>query len=117
MMMSSMGMRNRILRGLIGVGLAALLGAPLAMAFSRDVVVEVYHDHIRPHSVLLSIGDTVVFVYKDNRPGGVLVLEDGSAQSPPMRRNQSWSRTFWEPGRYRYYMRDRPGVRGSVTVR
>ena len=117
MMMSSMGRRNRILRGLICAGLVALLGAPLAMAFSRDVVVEVYHDHIRPHSVLLSMGDTVVFVYKDNRPGGVLVLYDGSVQSPPMRRNQSWSRTFWEPGQYRYYMRDRPGVRGSVTVR
>jgi len=104
-------------RILICTALMALLAAPFAGAFSRDVVVEVYYDTFRPRSVLLSLGDTVVFVYKDNRPGGVLVLYDGSGQSPPMRRNQSWSRTFWEPGQKQFYMQQRPSLRGSVTVR
>ncbi len=106
-----------MIRTLICTALVALLVAPSAWAFSRDVVVEIYHNTVRPRNVLLSKGDTVVFVYKDDRPGGVLVLFGGSVQSPPMRRNQNWSRTFWDAGKYNYYMLDRPGLRGSVTVR
>ena len=104
-------------RTLLCTALIALLAVPSVGAFSNDVVVEVYYDTFRPRNVLLSVGDTVVFVYKDDQPGGVLMLYDGSDQSPPMRRNQSWSRTFWEPGRKLFYMQQRPSLRGSVTVR
>jgi plastocyanin len=104
-------------RALLCSLLVTLLAAPVADAFSRDVVVQIYSDHVRPRNVLLSKGDTVVFHYRSERPGGVLVLADGSGQSPPMKKNQSWERTFWETRRYEYYMKDRPSLRGRVTVR
>ena len=34
-----------------------------------------------------------------------------------MKKNQSWERSFWEARRYEYYMKDRPSLRGRVTVR
>ena len=95
----------------------ALLAAPLARAFSRDVVVEIYHDTVRPRHVLVSKGDRVIFSYRDKQPGGVLVLFGGSVESPPMQQYQSWERTFYEAGRYNFYMKDRPSLRGSVRVR
>ncbi len=95
----------------------ALLAAPLAQAFSRDVVVEIYHNTVRPRHVLVAKGDTVIFSYRDKTPGGVLVLFGGSVQSPPMQQYQSWERTFYEAGRYNFYMLDRPSLRGSLTVR
>jgi plastocyanin len=97
------------------LGLLALSRSGLAV--SRDVVLEIYHDTFRPRNLLITKGDTVVFRYMDVEPGAVLVLADGSRSSPPLDQYQSWAVTFWQAGRYDFYLSTRPSLRGSIRVR
>jgi hypothetical protein len=53
----------------------------------------------------------------DVEPGAVLVLTDGSRSSPPLDQYQAWAVTFWNPGRYDFYLSTRPSLRGSIRVR
>jgi plastocyanin len=97
--------------------LATLFASRPIAAVSRDVVLEIYHDTFRPRNLLISKGDTVVFRYMDVEPGAVLVLTDGSRSSPPLDQYQAWAVTFWNPGRYDFYLSTRPSLRGSIRVR
>lgn len=95
--------------------LAFALGASPALA--GEVMVQVGHNKLDPAELTVAAGTTVVFHNLDEMPGGhSIVADDGSFQSPPLGKDQSWSHTFSEPGTFAYAIKEHPAAKGAIVV-
>lgn len=93
---------------------AALPGA----AEAEETVVEVRHESLTPPMVTISPDETVVFVNKVRMPGGHrLVADDGSFESPPLKKGDRWSHTFSEPGTHKYRVIEHSSNTGVIIVK
>lgn len=100
----------------LGVSLLLFFLAPVA-ALADDVMVHVGHNRIDPAEVTIRVGDSVVFHNLDEMPGGhTIVADDGSFESPPLAKDQSWTHTFDAPGTVAYHIKEHPGANGLVVV-
>lgn len=105
-------------RRIVRTASAALLALGLALpAAAEEVTVTVGHNRIEPARVSIRAGDTVRFHNVDEMPGGhTIAAQDGSFESPALARDESWSRTFEEPGTYPIQIRQHPKATGEIVV-
>jgi len=105
--------------------IASLRVLPLALALvglaapslAEEVVVKVGHNRLEPAEITVEAGTTVTFLNEDQMPGGhTLVADDGSFESPPLEKGQTWQHTFEEPGVHAYKIEEHPSAVGKVTV-
>ncbi len=90
---------------------------PKSLSDATEGMVEVGHNRLSPNEITIAVGETVTFHNQDEMPGGhTLVADDGSFQSPPLKKGEEWSRTFEKPGTYDYHMRQHPDAKGTITV-
>jgi hypothetical protein len=51
-------------------------------------------------------------------PGGhTVVADDGSFSSPPLAKDQSWSRTFEKPGSVGVHIKEHPAAKARIEVK
>lgn len=100
------------------IALAAALILLLApAAFAGEVTVKLGHNKIDPAEVTVKAGDSVVFHNLDEMPGGhTLVADDGSFSSPPLAKDENFSHTFEQPGRYGVHIAEHPTAKGTIVV-
>ena len=98
--------------------LAALLGLALPLAGrADDATIQVGHNRLEPAEVTISVGDSVTFHNVDEMPGGhTVVADDGSFASPPLAKDQQWSRVFEAPGAYGIHIEQHPGAKATIRV-
>ena len=106
------------MKGLVVLGtLLALLAFPLIVE-AADTTVEVGHNRLEPAEVTIGAGAKVAFHNQDEMPGGhTIVADDGSFESPPLAKDDSWSREFTEPGTYKYHIKEHPDAKGKIIVK
>lgn len=106
------------MRRLVHAGAAALLALAFAApALAAEVTVTVGHNKLDPHQVKIAVGDTVVFHNVDEMPGGhTVAAKDGSFESPPLAKDQSWSHTFEKAGSVPILIKQHPNVVGEIVV-
>ncbi len=68
-----------------------------------------------PSNIVIQTGDTINWVSQDDNPH-VISADDGSFQSPQLRRGASFVRTFNQEGVFYYSDGLRSATRGSITV-
>ena len=67
--------------------------------YAGEVMVHVGHNKLDPSELKVAAGTTVVFHNLDAMPGGhTIVADDGSFESPPLAKDESWSHSFQEIG-------------------
>ncbi len=97
--------------------LAAVVLLAVPLSVTAETIVEVGHNRLEPAAVMIKKGDTVTFVNKDQMPGGhTIVANDGTFESPPLGKDESWSHTFDEFGDYGFSIQQHPSAKGTVTV-
>ncbi len=81
------------MKGLVVLGtLLALLAFPLIVE-AADATVEVGHNRLEPAEISIAAGAKVAFHNQDEMPGGhTIVADDGFFESPPLAKDDSWSR-------------------------
>jgi plastocyanin len=106
------------MRRLARAGAAALLALVFAVpAFAAEVTVTVGHNRLDPYQVKIKAGDTVVFHNVDEMPGGhTVAAKDGSFESPPLAKGQSWSHEFEEAGVFPILIKQHPNAVGEIVV-
>ena len=92
-----------------GASTTGTLAAP-----AGDVVIELRDDRFHPEHVVVPVGTTVAWVNHDPRTH---TLDAPAFGSVDLRRDESWSYTFTEPGTYAYTCVNHRGMSGVVTVR
>lgn len=103
-------------RTVAGSTAALLFALPLAAA-AGDTTVEVGHNRLEPAKVMIAAGETVTFHNQDEMPGGhTIVATDGTFQSPPLAKDETWSHTFDEPGTYRVRIKEHPDTTAEIMV-
>jgi plastocyanin len=101
----------RYLALLLAFGLAA------SSALAQDLVVKVGHNRLEPAELTVAAGKSVSFVNEDEMPGGhTLVADDGSFESPPLKKGETWSHVFAKPGTYGYSIKQHPTAKGRIVV-
>jgi plastocyanin len=107
---------SRLARALSLAFALAALGAP--RAFAGEVTIQVGHNKIDPAKVTLAAGDSVVFHNLDAMPGGhTVVADDGSFQSPPLAKDEKWSRSFDKAGSHAIHLKEHPTAKGTIEVK
>jgi amicyanin len=89
--------------------------APAEPAAGEAARVSISGMRYGPAEVRVKAGATVTWTNDDTMPHSV-TANDGSFDSGGLRRGQSYSRTFSEPGTYSYYCTYHPGMKGTVVV-
>ena len=85
---------------------------------TSGVTVDLGHNRLSPSEITIAVGGSVTFHNQDEMPGGhTLAADDGSFESPPLAKDESWSRTFPTAGTYPYHIKEHPGAKGKITVR
>jgi len=79
-----------------------------------SVVIDVRDDRFVPEFLVVEAGTTVTWVNHDPRTH---TLDAPAFGSVDLRRHQSWSHTFTEPGTYPYTCVNHRGMSGVITVR
>jgi plastocyanin len=99
------------------IAIFAMLLWGSSTALADEVMVHVGHNKLDPAELTIAAGTTVVFHNLDAMPGGhTIVSDDGSFESPGLEKDQSWSRTFDEPGVYGYAIKEHPSAVGRIVV-
>jgi len=83
----------------------ALLSAALVAgdAYAHGPTFHFGRDSLEPEQVTIAVGGVVHFHNHDFMPGGMkLRATDGSFESPPLGRDQSWHHTFEAAGVYEF---------------
>jgi plastocyanin len=105
------------MRFALWMGSALLLVLAVA-ASAKDVTVKVGHNSLEPGTVTIGKGDTVVFLNKQEMPGGhTVVADDGSFSSPALGKDKSWSHTFERAGTYRIHIKQHPDAKCEIVVK
>jgi len=100
----------------IAFAAAALLWvAPPARAAGATVTVG--HNRIEPAKVSIHKGESVTFHNVDEMPGGhTIVADDGSWKSPPLKKDESFTRKFDKPGTTTIHIEQHPTAKGEIDV-
>lgn len=88
-------------------------GPPVAVP-EDGLVIELRGDRFLPEHVVVPVGATVTWVNHDPRTH---TLDAPAFGSVDLRRHESWSHTFTEPGTYPYTCVNHRGMSGVITVR
>ncbi|WP_406657821.1 hypothetical protein V7O62_04470 [Methanolobus sp. ZRKC2] len=82
---------------------------------SESEVVVIYLDNFsfHPDFVTVSEGDTVKWINNDTAAS---VIRGSSFQSPTLRKGDSYSYTFQNPGTYNYFLISHPWTRSGIVV-
>jgi len=100
--------------------LASVAGAqkhPAAVAHkhpTRTVLIQNFS--FKPAHITIKRGTKVTWINKDTAPHTATAINGKSFHSPVLRKGQSYSHTFKTAGKWGYYCKIHPDMRGSVTV-
>jgi len=79
--------------------------------------VSIDHARVQPARVEIKAGESVTFKNVVEMPGGhTVVADDGSFESPPLNKDQTWSHPFGKPGSYKFHLKEHPGTKGEIIV-
>jgi plastocyanin len=95
------------------VGLIAMVRATADPAIQNTITIEDYA--FKPPSITIAAGTTVVWKNLDDDPHTVTAV-DGSFDSHGLAQGDTFSYSFAKPGKYQYYCKIHPMMRGSVIV-
>jgi plastocyanin len=110
-------MRRSRCVALAGIALCSLLLVEHAWAGGHAVEVSLDHSHVQPERVEIKAGESVTFKNVVDMPGGhTVVADDGSFESPPLNKNESWTHSFAKPGSYKFHLKQHPGTKGEIVV-
>jgi plastocyanin len=70
-----------------------------------------------PANIVVDVGTTVTWTNEDSADHTVTSDDGDEMDSPRLGENETFSRTFDQPGEYRYHCDPHPNMRGLVTVR
>jgi len=70
----------------------------------------------KPAHITIKRGTRVTWINKDTAPHTATAINGKSFHSPVLRKGQSYSHTFKTAGKWGYYCKIHPDMRGSVTV-
>jgi plastocyanin len=100
-----------------GIALCALLFADRGWAGGHPAEISLEHTHVRPARLEIKVGESVTFKNVVDMPGGhTVVADDGSFESPPLNKNESWTHSFAKPGSYKFHLKQHPDTRGEIVV-
>ena len=99
----------------VALASAALLVAAAARAAGPTVTVG--HNRIDPAKVSIKKGESVTFHNVDEMPGGhTIVADDGSFQTPPLAKDQSFEQKFEKTGTIGIHIQQHPNTKGQIIV-
>lgn len=106
-------LRTLACAGTAALALLALSGA----AAAADAVVKVSHSQCDPAEITVAPGTTVEFVNTVEMPGGhTIVADDGSFKSPPLKKDESFTRKFDKAGKTMIHIEQHPKTTGEIDV-
>jgi amicyanin len=94
---------------------AASKAAVASDAAAVEAAVTISQMRFSPARVTVKKGATVTWTQRDNMPH-TITANNGSFGSQTLNGGASYSRTFDEPGEYRYYCSLHPSMRGEIVV-
>jgi plastocyanin len=81
---------------------------------TRTVLIQNFS--FKPAHITIKRGTRVTWINKDTAPHTATAINGKSFHSPVLRKGQSYSHTFKTAGKWGYYCKIHPDMRGSVTV-
>ena len=107
------------MRIVILLALALLTGPVAAQSYdpSGEVIVTLGTQRFDPTTVDLRRGVRLTFHNLSLRETLTVVSADGGFESWPLGKHGQWSHTFQKAGRYEYFVKEHPDVRGVAEVR
>jgi plastocyanin len=82
---------------------------------TRTVLIQNFR--FKPAHITIKRGTKVIWINKDTAPHTATANNGSSFHSPVLRKGQSYSHTFKTAGKWGYYCKIHPDMRGSVTVK
>ena len=104
-----------------------VFGMALALSFvffsdagwagGSKIQVSLDHSHVQPAHLEVKAGDSVTFKNIVDMPGGhTVVADDGSFESPPLNKDESWTYQFAKAGTYKFHLKQHPNTKGEIIV-
>lgn len=101
----------------LGVTLSLLFFAEQGRAGGGKAEVSLDHSHVQPARIEIKAGESVTFKNVVDMPGGhTVVADDGSFESPPLNKDQSWTHAFAKAGSYKFHLKQHPDTKGEIVV-
>ncbi|HME68659.1 MAG TPA: cupredoxin domain-containing protein [Myxococcota bacterium] len=101
----------------IGIALSFFFFVDRGWAGGRGAEVILDHSHVQPARIEIKAGESVIFKNVVDMPGGhTVVADDGSFESPPLNKDQTWTHQFGKPGSYKFHLKQHPNTKGEVVV-
>jgi len=95
----------------------ALVAFGVAPALAENATIKIGHGTVEPSEVTIQAGESVTFRNSKQMPGGhTVVADDGSFQSHSLAKDESYTETFDEPGRYAFHIEEHPSGTGVINV-
>jgi len=102
----------------MGIAPFVLLSVERGWAASSAAQVSLDHSQVQPARIEIKAGESVTFKNVVEMPGGhTVVADDGSFESPPLNKDQSWTHQFEKPGSYKFHLKQHPDTKGEIDVR
>lgn len=109
--------RSRRVAVVLGIVLGSILFVNSGWAGGQMVEIALSHSQIEPARVEIKAGESVSFKNVVDMPGGhTVVADDGSFESPPLNKGESWTHSFAKSGSYKFHLKQHPGTKGEVVV-
>jgi plastocyanin len=105
--------RNRMLLGVLVVGLIVVIGGIAAATDDARVMIDNFK--FSPVPLTVTVGSTVTWLNRDDIPHSILVPAL-SVHSHPMDTDESFALRFDKPGTYEYICGLHPFMHGSILV-
>jgi plastocyanin len=105
--------RNRMLLGVLVVGLIVVIGGIAAAADDARVMIDNFK--FSPVPLTVTVGSTVTWLNRDDIPHSILVPAL-RVHSHPMDTDESFALRFDKPGTYEYICGLHPFMHGSILV-
>lgn len=107
-------------RTTLKLGLAAVVGAPLALAAARPAHAATHRVSIEgfafvPASISVAVGDTIIFTNNDGAPH-TATADDASFDTGRLRRGNIGEVTVAAAGSTAYHCRFHPNMKGVITA-
>jgi plastocyanin len=101
----------------LGIALSLLFFVEQGWAGESKAEVSLDHSHVQPARTEIKTGESVTFKNVVDMPGGhTVVADDGSFESPPLNKDQSWTHQFGKPGSYKFHLKQHPDTKGEIVV-
>ncbi len=101
----------------IGIALPFLLWVDRGWAGGHGPEVSLDHSHVQPARIEIKVGESITFKNVVEMPGGhTVVADDGSFESPPLNKGETWTHPFAKPGDYKFHLKQHPDTKGEILV-